>query len=59
MNANLAHTLDSLFGPPSDLINVSELLESSQAPPTLPENEQTFASDIIDQCRYSSTQTYF
>ena len=57
MNANLAHTLDSLFGPPSDIINVSEFLESSRALTSLPENEQSLASDVIEQCRYSSTQT--
>lgn len=55
MNANLAHTIDSLFGPASDPIDVSAFLESSPTitPNTLNDQED-FTTDVVDECRYRS-----
>jgi hypothetical protein len=55
MNPNLAHTLDSLFGPASDPIDVSAFLES---PPTITPSpltdQEDFTTDVVDECRYRS-----
>ncbi|KAF8973129.1 hypothetical protein BDZ97DRAFT_1779549, partial [Flammula alnicola] len=51
MNASLAHTIDSLFGPSSELIDVSTFLESSSAlSQEEPKDQYYFPEDIVDEC---------
>ena len=51
MNAGLAHTIDSLFGPASEKINVNAFIESAkllyQDTPSNPSS-----STIADECRF-------
>ena len=59
MNASLAHTIESLFGPASEVIDVSEFLQCATNvveiardadPPTIP-------SEIAEHCRWPPFST--
>lgn len=53
MNANQAHTLDSLFGPPSEVINVSNFIQLAATQSHYVANGQQITSeDVASQCRY-------
>ncbi|KAF9482137.1 hypothetical protein BDN70DRAFT_875428 [Pholiota conissans] len=51
MNANLSYTIDSLFGPPSDLINITAFLETtSKLNPDSTTDAETFIPDLVNEC---------
>jgi len=48
-NAGFAHAFESLFGPPSELIDVKAFLDATRA---LELNEPMANGDVADECRY-------
>lgn len=57
MNAGLAHTLESLFGPPSEAIDISDFLESAVNEVVQDACSSTIP-EIAEECRWlSSTAT--
>lgn len=51
MNAGFSHTLDSLFGPPSELIDISLFRTSSALIEENTENTEIFDAELINECR--------
>lgn len=52
MNAGFSHTIDSLFGPPSELVDISLFLKSSSLLEETSDNAEFFDAELIDECRY-------
>jgi len=50
-NAGFAHAFESLFGPPSELIDVQGFLDATR---TLEMNEPMADGDVANDCRYIS-----
>ncbi|KAH9485169.1 snRNA-activating protein complex subunit 3 [Psilocybe cubensis] len=51
MNAGLGYTLESLFGPPSEPININSFLESSTSSQDNPRSQEIANTELIDECR--------
>lgn len=51
MNAGLAHTIDSLFGPASEKVDVNAFIESEEALCQDSLSDQS-SSTIADECRF-------
>ncbi|CAA7261682.1 unnamed protein product [Cyclocybe aegerita] len=56
MNAGLAHTMDSLFGPPSEPVDISAFLESTSSLPHGFTTSEPESQDIADECNVSDIQ---
>lgn len=52
MNAGLAHTVDSLFGPASEKVDISAFIESEKILYQDTLSNQSFSSAIADECRF-------
>lgn len=56
MNANLTYTMESLFGPCSELVDISVFLNVSSASnqDTLSSDSESVPPDVIEECRFLS-----
>lgn len=50
MNPGQSHTIESLFGPPSERIDIQTFLDASSE--AVPGDEGVFSTEVEDECRY-------